>query len=64
MRATFWRNCSRVAAVVFPLSALALVCTPHESEWELPLSATAVASGGTWLAARPRRLRERPPRRR
>jgi hypothetical protein len=58
MRATFWRTCSRVAGVVFPVATVALFFTPQKSTWELALSATALTAGGTWLYARgrPRRI--------
>ncbi|HEX8601670.1 MAG TPA: hypothetical protein VF774_03420 [Pseudoduganella sp.] len=66
MRAIFWRSCSRVAGVVFPVSAIALFFTPHASRWELPLCTIAVTAGGTWIYARgrPRRIMARAMRRR
>ncbi|WP_338767349.1 hypothetical protein [Massilia sp. METH4] len=66
MRAIFWRTCSRVTGVVFPVSTVALFFTPHDSKWELALSATAVTAGGAWIYARgrPRRIMARALRRR
>ncbi|GGX92236.1 hypothetical protein GJV26_16595 [Massilia dura] len=66
MRAIFWRSCSRVTGVAFPVSALALFFTPHAAEWELALCATAVTTGGAWIYARgrPRRIMARAMRRR
>ncbi|WBS02429.1 hypothetical protein OU994_30005 [Pseudoduganella sp. SL102] len=66
MRALFWRTCSRVAGVVFPVSTIALFFTPQKSEWELALSATALTAGGAWIYARgrPRRIMARALRRR
>ncbi|QBE64312.1 hypothetical protein [Pseudoduganella lutea] len=66
MRAIFWRTCSRVTGVVFPVTTVALFFTPHKAEWELALSATAVTAGCAWIYARdrPRRIMARAMRRR
>ncbi|MBB3220493.1 hypothetical protein FHS02_001292 [Massilia umbonata] len=66
MRAKFWRTCSRVAGVVFPVCTVALFFTPQRSVWELALSVTAVTAGSAWIYARrePRRVMARAMRRR
>ena len=54
MPAIFWRTCSRVAGVVFPVSTVALFFTPERSDLELALSVTAVMAARAWIYARGR----------